>query len=331
MTSRDLPVYRASTVSDLINSLPTFFGFRVTESLVAAVTEGPRHRMGFRLRVDLPKTADDIASVAVQVATALNDYAHDGVVLVALGEDPALAEEVVRQVADLVVAPVIEGVWATENRYWTLGDDSAEGFEHVHDEAHESILMAMEQGQEILANRAMLEDELVAYPSAGAERTGQILAEVVESLPDLTGTEIQRRTLTAGRTILGRLMAGQTVSELDVVTMAVWCRVHELRDAWWFDLTEENSAQAYRAWLHIGRSVPGAWGVVPLALAGFASWVGGNGARARVAAEAAAERGPEFAFPQTLLGVIEHAVDPRCWEDIKRHSRTGQHADRRSA
>ena len=51
-------VYTAHDVPDLINSLPTLFGFAPSESLIGIATSGPRRRFGFRLRVDIPDPHD---------------------------------------------------------------------------------------------------------------------------------------------------------------------------------------------------------------------------------------------------------------------------------
>ena len=67
MTHDDRPVFTAHDIPDLFNSMPTLFGFRPVESIVAIATSGPRRRMGFRLRMDLPDAehVDDAASVIV--------------------------------------------------------------------------------------------------------------------------------------------------------------------------------------------------------------------------------------------------------------------------
>ena len=58
----DIPVFTAHDIPDLINTLPVLFGFTPEDSLVAIGTYGPRNRLGFRMRVDMPARRHTSAS-----------------------------------------------------------------------------------------------------------------------------------------------------------------------------------------------------------------------------------------------------------------------------
>lgn len=80
----------AHDVSDLLNALPTLFGFRPSESLVAVATNGPRRRFGFRMRVDLPPQ-EQVDPLARLVSRHLRHQGAEGAVLVAVTERQDIA------------------------------------------------------------------------------------------------------------------------------------------------------------------------------------------------------------------------------------------------
>ena len=69
----DIPVYTAHDIPDLINTLPALFGFMPEDSIVAISTYGPRQRLGFRMRMDMPAT-EDFGLAAGQIVTHLAKY-----------------------------------------------------------------------------------------------------------------------------------------------------------------------------------------------------------------------------------------------------------------
>ena len=90
----DTPVYTAHDIPDLINSLPTLFGFTPEDSIIAIATSGPRNRMGFRLRMDMPAMAD-VERAAAQIVAHLADQGAEGAMVIAVTPQTDVAARLV--------------------------------------------------------------------------------------------------------------------------------------------------------------------------------------------------------------------------------------------
>ncbi|MEJ7755602.1 MAG: DUF4192 family protein [Nocardioidaceae bacterium] len=87
-------VLRARATDELIAVVPALLGFHPQHSLVAIAVHGPRHRLGLRLRLDLPPV-EHATAVAREVTEHLRRQRPDGVLLVAFAEHPTDADAVV--------------------------------------------------------------------------------------------------------------------------------------------------------------------------------------------------------------------------------------------
>src|SRR5688500_17535011 len=85
-------VYTAHDIPDLLNALPTLFGFRPEESLVAVSTHGPRRRFGFRLRVDIP-APEDVEELAEVVVGHLGRQGAEGAIFLAVTQQQVVARD----------------------------------------------------------------------------------------------------------------------------------------------------------------------------------------------------------------------------------------------
>lgn len=106
-----LPVLRVRDVIDLVALLPHLLGFQPRESLVAVALRGPRDRVRFTLRVDLPP-ASDRAAVAEECARRMTLADAEAVLLFVVTEQtfardgPLPESELVAAVRAAVVEPV---------------------------------------------------------------------------------------------------------------------------------------------------------------------------------------------------------------------------------
>ncbi|MET1038228.1 MAG: DUF4192 family protein, partial [Aeromicrobium sp.] len=113
------PLFVAHDVPDLINSLPTLFGFRPTESVVAVATHGRRRRFGFRLRMDMP-ALQDVPEQARTVVDHLRHQGAEGAVVIALTTRQDVALDLLDEIhAELDDIDMIVRARADGERYWT--------------------------------------------------------------------------------------------------------------------------------------------------------------------------------------------------------------------
>src|SRR5687767_10848962 len=82
----DVPVFTAHDIPDLINTLPTLFGFTPEDSIVAIATFGPRNRLGFRLRMDMPAT-EQVGLAAGQIVAHLAHQGAEGAIVLAVTDE----------------------------------------------------------------------------------------------------------------------------------------------------------------------------------------------------------------------------------------------------
>jgi uncharacterized protein DUF4192 len=125
MTDDDVPVFTAHDIPDLINTLPTLFGFRPEDSIVAVATSGPRHRVGFRLRMDMPAMVD-VERAAAHVVAHLAHQGAEGAMIIAVTPQTEVAARLVPAIERRLgpIRPVM-GAWADGERYWTTFEDCA--------------------------------------------------------------------------------------------------------------------------------------------------------------------------------------------------------------
>lgn len=304
-------VYTASSVVDVIDALPTLFGFVPQESFIGIVTTGPRRRFGFRLRLDIPD-ADQIEDAGAAVAGHLNRYASDGVILIAVSNDHASADALMNAVLDgLGPVPIVATLRADDERVWTYDsagtiDETDPGLERPRTTGP-AIAQAVAAGQQIWSSREALAAQFAptATPHETAEDAKAAKGGGEASIAELTAatTDIVATAATAGR----------TMSDGEIHTLAVAAQVLPTRDAMWALMTRTNAENHAEMWRLVATrtAVPGAY-----ALAGFGYWLSGDGARAAMAIEQATAADPEHAMANLVGTVLTLGVNPAEWNGI---------------
>lgn len=318
-TPTDEPtVHRLGGVPDLINSLPAQFGFAVTESLVAITTIGPRKRLGVSGRIDLPPPGDHHAKrdVVSRIVAPLERHGGDGIIVLALSSDPLWAEEVVLSVVDAVSLPVVMAAWATDDRFWEHGFSPAEGEPFAADPAHEVVVSAVARGRRVLKDRTDLAADVRPPTAEDANRIVELerlLTDDTNDLDPCRGRTERRRRVRRGRALLRDLRQGKDVAPEDLVRLARWTDDLPVRDAWWTDVDGGNAEELWSAWATVARANRGPHRRGPLALAAFAAWQAGDGARALVAVEAALAEDPEYSLARLIEQILDHGIHPQWW------------------
>ncbi len=309
------PVYRAHSIPDLLNVVPTLFGFVPEESFIGICVSGSRRKFGFRLRVDLPKR-HQTSEVAHIVANHLERGEGEAVILVALSADTERAEAMVRAVVAALSMKKLEcAVWANDTSWWSCDDEVGGSWQR--DPCHESIVTAVRHGQVIRPNRAAIAEEFESKPPTVAT----VVMERVEHELEVLREQHEDRFMTTGvvciEHVISNLLGEQKLSDEDFARVAIYLRTLLIRDHFWFGIDRDNAREMLDVWAHIATRLEGRWRSAPLSLASFSAWQIGDGVRTLLAAEAAMRADDGYSLAQIMLRVVEQGVPPESWKQMR--------------
>ena len=314
----DIPVYTAHDIPDLINTLPALFGFMPEDSIVAISTYGSRQRLGFRLRMDMPAT-EDFGLAAEQIVTHLARQQAEGAIIIAVTDQADKAAQLVPQVERRLgtIEPVV-AAWADGKRYWSTFEDSdPAGHPYETSTHHVAVVQAIAAGQEILPSRAALAAKLDPVSGSrrrwlnlGVEIVAKEVAATLNTRADLSVEEVASTDLAPA---LEASLARRPLTDEQSLRLAVWATILPVRDALWSLITPQNSRDMVGLWSHVARCAPPPMSPPSLTLAGFASWLSGDGALALIAAERALAIDPFYPLAGLLLELLEQGVPPSSW------------------
>ncbi len=311
----------AHDISDLINSLPTLFGFRPSESLVAVATHGPRRKFGFRMRMDIP-APEHIDQVAALIVSHLRHQGADGAIVIAMTDRQGIALDLLDAVhAEIDEEPelrLIVRARADGERYWTDEPGSSpEGIAYETSDHHLSIVQAVAAGQQILPDRSSLVDRFAA--ATGERRrwlehaTATILDEVVPIVARTAPGELGATGMAVIEPILERALASRRLSDADLLRVAAWVSSISVRDALWAQIDHDNAEEMLRVLTIVSGSVVPPFEPAVLSLTGFAAWLTGDGAQALIAIERALRVDPDYSMAQIVLEILERGISPVHW------------------
>lgn len=300
--------FTAHDVPDLLNALPTLFGFRPHESLVAVATSGPRHRFGFRLRFDIPP-AEKVEEAARLVADHLRNQRAEGAVLVAVTRRQGMAGALLAAIeSHLDEIELVTAVRANGSRYWVdVPGFPDEGVGYEVSGHHLSIVKAVAAGQQILPDREALVQRFAAV--SGPRRRDML--EVTERVVD--EHVLYAAGSAALHTILDRGLSGEELTDEDVAKLTVWVSRRDLRDEVWGRITRDNAQDMLRVLTSVSARVVPPYEPAVLSLTAFAGWLSGDGAQALIAVERALDADPGYPMAQGLLQLLEGGVSPVHW------------------
>jgi len=114
---------RLDDLTDLASAVPHMLGFYPSDSLVVVALRGPRERLSFTMRLDLPEL-DDHADVAHMTAMRM-EHAHADAVMLFVYTDATDREqglpqqELVHAVGDALTVPLREALLIDDGRVWS--------------------------------------------------------------------------------------------------------------------------------------------------------------------------------------------------------------------
>ena len=164
---------RLSSPADLVDAVPFLLGFHPQDSLVALAMRGPRRRLVFTMRLDLPEAGEDLPRLAAELTECLVRAGAEHVALVVVTDAEPLprrlsAAELVGAAAQALAGAGIdlaEAVLAGRDRWWSyLCRDQAccpaQGTPISADGSSRVAATAVYAGLVALPSRSALEDSL---------------------------------------------------------------------------------------------------------------------------------------------------------------------------
>ena len=270
------------------------------------------------MRVDMPDE-QYFGLVAGQIVTHLAHQNAEGAVIIAVTDQTDAAAQLVPQVERRLgtIQPVV-GAWADGKRFWTTFDDcDPAGYPYETSGHHLAVVQAIAAGQEILPSRAALVAKLDTesgprrrWLNQGGEIVAEQIVAAINTQPDLAVEEVAMTDLAPA---LAAALVRRPLTDDQALRLAVWATKIPARDALWGLITPQNARDMLGLWLHVANCSPGPTSPPSLTLAGFASWLSGDGALALIAAERALAVDPYYPLAGLLLQLLEQGVPPSSW------------------
>lgn len=351
-------IMRAGSIEDLLASVPALLGFHPRRSLVAIAMHGKR--LGFRLRVDLPRP-DQVDAAAAQVVAPLLAQRPSGVILVAyVDPEPAGARSAVRMSADGIVAAtqrrlsddgvaVREAIRCDGSRYWSYLCQIAaccppEGTPYEI-ESSPMLANAVFNGVEVLADREELARRF--SPVRGPRRTelatvtGRVVDELLAAAgldrPDADtddrGSDGHGALLRAGAEFVDTRLAdlgGDTewvLTDEDAARLSFWSMLIPVRDLAWSYIEPANARDHLALWTSVAQRAVPPFEPAALCLAAFAAWLSGDGSQARCALDRARGVAPEYSMGRLLEQALDGFLAPDTWSPFDRDAIRAQIPD----
>ncbi|HET6818795.1 MAG TPA: DUF4192 domain-containing protein [Mycobacteriales bacterium] len=338
-------VVRLSDLSSIVVAVEHMIGFRPTESLVAVALCGPRERMTFSLRLDLPASDADPSiteAVAGEVATRMVNARADAVLLfVHSAEAPVDGRLPRRRLVDSVAAalgaPLADAALVAGDRLWSyLCADMRccppEG-RLIDRQSPDAVALAAEHaalGNVVLDSR----DELVA----SVQPVGGIAAVSMRQAQTRATDEM----LDVGLLAFSDAMQGEidrlaecfvdpraSLSDDEAARVAVALGDKLLRDALLVRLSQVDDG-LLRLMTAVARRTQPPHDAAVCTLVGYAHYLDGSGVVAAAAFERALRSEPDYVMAQYLATMLQHQVPPEevrkcgtgCASEVARLSRS---------
>jgi len=339
-TDDEQTVLSLRSPGDLLAAIPYLVGFRPDDSIVVVGTAGPRMRVVFTARSDLPAPGDsvDVAERAEYLAAVLAAQEPAGALLAGFGPGPRVTPIVDALLAELDGhgIPVREALRAEGGRYWSYLCVSgaccpAEGTSY---DSYASAVAARATlaGWVALPDRAALAS--VVAPVEGAareamrratvraeERFGALVTrELIACVSGASDRPLVRAGIMAVTAAVDRHTAGGRLSDDEVAWLAALLTHLRVRDEAWVRADARDDPEYRRAmrelWAHVLRRVQPAYAPAPAGLLAYTAWRDGDGALANVALERARRADPAYTMTGLLEKLLGTGTSPSAWRPL---------------
>lgn len=327
-TDGDEAVLTIRKPADLLAAIPYLVGFHTGDSIVVVGLAGPRQRVGFTMRSDLPASSDPdvVAEQAQYLARALALQQPASAMVAGFGAGPRVTPimQAVRAELDRRGILVREALRAHEGRYWSYLCESgtccpAEGTAY-DPYASEIAARATVAGCVVLPDREALAAEVA--PVDGAVRTGMrkatvraeerfgalVTRELTAAAAGAADRPLVRAGTEAVTAAIDRHAGGERLGDDEVAWLAALLTHLRVRDEALVRI-DANDDPAYRQalrglWTHVLRRAEREYVPAPACLLAYTAWRDGDGGLANVALDRARLADPAY----TLTGLLERLL-----------------------
>lgn len=315
----------AHDIGDLINAMPTMFGFPPQNSLVGFGLAGRQIRFGIRL--DLCDV-DDVESAADCVVRHLQQQVAGtgitGAIVVAIGEPLEMGRQLVGEIEARLFAGQSDGVpvtvepvaggWATDDRFWiTMAGGDPDGYPYRRSLDHPIALCGIAEGKEVVGSRAELEAKLEPVEGIRRRWLNASAAQIEKRHRGTSDAELSDIVLP----LVLDLYATRPVGDGPVLELAYAITRLAVRDSAWQLITPDNARDMVRVWVHVARWAPVDWAPPALSLAAFSAWLRGDGAFAVTAAQRALSLDPYYPMAGLMLRLATSGLPPGAWQQVR--------------
>ncbi|HET7328564.1 MAG TPA: DUF4192 domain-containing protein [Nocardioidaceae bacterium] len=320
-------ILKAKSPGDLLALVPYRVGFHPTESLVVITVAGPRKRLGFSMRVDLPPP-EHLELVADQVSEALRRNKADRVVMVVYTQAPQRAQPLVDEMLrrfDSGGIDVLEALRADGKLWFPYLCDGpccpAEGTAYDNS-CHPLAAQAVLEGGVALPDRATLEASVAPVCGIAAVSMMQAAARAEDELLTLAAAGWSAEEI---RTALERQMRDlvqdylgdpRRLDDNELARAAVWAQFIPVRDVAWRMMSRADAGAHLTLWRQALRRVPPPYEPAVACLAAFAAWLHGDGALACCALERALGAAPDYSMANLIDQTLRAAIPPSSWDEL---------------
>ena len=325
--NRQPTVVRLSDVSTIVLAAEYMLGFRPTESLVAIALCGPRERMTFSLRLDLPRPgADDdtvVPALADEVSRRMAHATADAVMLFVHTDEPPVAgclphRALIDAVAAALDAPVREAAHVTGDRMWSYVCDverccPPEG-RLIDRQSPAALTLAAEHaalGNVVLGSR----DELLASirPVGGVAAVSMRQAQGRAAEAQFDAGLVAFSTEVEGEIdeLVDRFADPRaSISDDEAARVALALDDKLLRDQLLVRLTQPDADALRRLVTAVARRAQPPDDAPVCTLVGYANYIDGSGLIATAAFERALQSDPDYVMAQYLYAMLQNQVPP---------------------
>ena len=296
-------------------------GFYPSDSLVAIALRGPRERLSFSMRLDLPDP-DDYDDIAAMTAVRMKHAQADAVMLFVYTDvtdrgDDLPQRALVEAIEDALPMPVREAMLVDDGRTWSyLCSDEhccpAAGREMRPDSPGALALAAANalHGNAVLSDRNALVATTRAIGGVAAESMLQALLRVdvdeLDGRDDLLDELCDQISESPGR-----------LSHDDAAALTVRLHDIEFRDAVISRLAAHDDTLE-RLVADVARLAQPPYDAPAAAVLAMSAYLRGDGVVAGAAAERALDTDPSYSLAQLVLDCLARQLDPAAVREVWR-------------